>query len=200
MVVRTPALTLFILPAIVHMLFAAGSFIVRDRPQRTEHDWFGRLVSYAGGFGVFAFIQVASAVRPEWLAPTSNPVTGLIGIASGLLGVSIEIWAIWHLKFAFSTEPAARRLVTTGPYRFARHPIYSGSCIAYAGLLMTRPTLPVALALFGWAVCVRLRMRYEEAILTSAFPAYDEYRRRVGAIVPWPASKRLSISDDRAAA
>lgn len=200
MVVRAPALTLFILPSIIHMVFAAGSFLVRDRPQRLERDWFGRFVSYAGGFGVFAFIQIASLARPEWLVPTTNPVTGLIGVLLGIVGVSIEIWAIWHLKFAFSTEPAARRLVTTGPYRLARHPIYSGSCIAYVGLLMTRPTMPVALVLFGWAVCVRLRMRYEEAILTSAFPAYEEYRRRVGAIGPWPTWRRVSLGDDRAAA
>src|SRR5262245_61121430 len=149
--VRTPSLTLFILPSIVHMLFAAGSFLVRDRPQRLEQQFFGRLVAYAGGFGVFAFIQVASIARPEWLAVTSYPLLGLAGIALGIIGVAIEIWAIWHLKFAFSTEPAARRLVTSGPYRLARHPIYSGSFLAYAGLLMTRPTLPIGLAILGWA-------------------------------------------------
>ena len=184
--VRTPALTLFVLPSIVHMLFAAGSFLVRDRPQRLEQNLLGRVVSYAGGFGVFAFIQFASIAKPEWLAVTSYPGIGLAGIAFGVVGVSIEIWAIWHLKFAFSTEPAARRLVTTGPYRFARHPIYSGSCLAYVGLLMTRPTMPVALVLLGWAICARLRMHYEEAILTSVFPSYAEYRRQVGAILPWP--------------
>jgi len=104
------------------------------------------------------------------------------------------------MKFAFSTEPAARRLVTTGPYRLARHPIYSGSCIAFAGLLMTRPTMPVALAIVGWAICIRLRMRYEEAILMSVFPAYAEYRRQVGAIAPWPRSTRAPLRDTRAAA
>jgi hypothetical protein len=35
-----------------------------------------------------------------------------------------------------------------------------------------------------------MRMRYEEAILTQAFAEdYGEYRRRVGALVPWPASE-----------
>jgi protein-S-isoprenylcysteine O-methyltransferase Ste14 len=198
--VRTPALTVFILPSIVHMVFAAGSFLLRDRPRRIEQQFWGRVVSYAGGFGVFAFIQFASIVRPDWLTVTSNAVVGLIGIALGIAGVSIEIWAIWHLKFAFSTEPAARRLVTTGPYRFARHPIYSGSALAYIGLLMTRPTVPVALALIGWVCFVRMRMRYEEAILTSVFPSYAEYRERVGAIAPWPARGRVTSNADRARA
>ena len=74
--------------------------------------------------------------------------------------------------------------MTTGPYRLSRHPIYTGGCIAYLGLLITRPTLPIAIALVVWAVFMRMRMRYEEAILASVFPAYEDYRARVGAIVP----------------
>jgi len=188
-VVRTPSLTVFILPPIVHMLFAAGSFLVRDEPQRVERNLVGRVVSYAGAFGMFAFMMFASALKPEWLTLTTNSALGVIGVLLGLLGLGLEIWAIWHLKFAFSTEPAARRLVTTGPYRMSRHPIYTGGCIAYVGLLITRPTLPIAVALVVWAICMRLRMRYEEAILSSVFPAYADYRSRVGAIVP-----RLSVS------
>ena len=45
-----------------------------------------------------------------------------------------------------------------------------------------------AITLVGWAVSIAMRMRYEEAILTQAFPDYVEYRRRVGALLPWPTS------------
>jgi protein-S-isoprenylcysteine O-methyltransferase Ste14 len=199
--VRTPSLTVFVLPSIIHLLFAAGSFLVRDRPQRVERKLAGRIISYAGGFGMFVFLQYASMFKPEWLAVTSHAMIGLTGILVGVTGVCIEIWAIWHLKFAFSTEPAARRLITTGPYRWARHPIYSGSCVAYLGLIMTRPTLPIAIGLVGWAICMWLRMRYEEAMLMSVFPtAYAEYRRQVGAILPRLSSKRTALPDHRAAA
>jgi protein-S-isoprenylcysteine O-methyltransferase Ste14 len=189
-VVRTPALTLFLLPGIVHMMVAAGSFLVRDTPQRKEQDPVGRIVSYAGGFGVFGFVQFATSFRPEWLAVTDNAGLGLFGISLGFVGIFIEIWAVWHLRFSFATEPAARRLVKTGPYRLARHPIYSDACLPYIGLLMTHPTVPLAIALTGWAVCIGMRMRYEEVILTQAFPEdYADYRRRVGALVPWPAGE-----------
>jgi protein-S-isoprenylcysteine O-methyltransferase Ste14 len=194
-VVRTPSLTVFILPPIIHMLFAAGSFLVRDQPQRVERNLIGRAVSYAGAFGMFAFMLFASIVRPEWLTLTPNPAMGLIGVLLGVLGLLVEIWAIWHLKFAFSMEPAARRLVTTGPYRLSRHPIYTGGCMAYVGLLITRPTLAIAIALVLWAICMRLRMRYEEAILSSVFPAYADYRRRVGAIIPKWSARRETITD-----
>lgn len=170
------------------MMVAAGAFLVRDTPQRKAQDPFARFVSYAGGFGVFGFVQYATSYRSEWLTLTDNAWLGLAGFALGFLGVFIEIWAVWHLRFAFATEPAARRLVTTGPYRWARHPIYTGGCVAYVGLLMSHPTMALAIALGGWAVCIALRMRFEEAILTQAFPDYAEYRRHVGAILPWPTS------------
>lgn len=186
-VVRTPTLSFFLLPSIIHMLVAAGSFLVRDTPRRLEQRPVARVAAYAGGFGVFAFTQLASVFKPEWLALTTNVALGLAGFLVGLVGIFTEIWAVWHLRFAFATEPAARRLITTGPYRYARHPIYSGACLAYLGLLMTHPTVAIALVLAGWAVCIRLRMHYEEAILTSAFPEYADYRRRVGALMTWPA-------------
>jgi protein-S-isoprenylcysteine O-methyltransferase Ste14 len=196
-VVSAPALTVFLLPGIIHMTLAAGSFLVRDAPRRREQDPFGRFVSYAGGFGVLGFVQFASVFRPEWLAVTNNAVMGLTGFAFGILGIFVEIWAVWHLRFAFATEPAARRLVTTGPYRLVRHPVYSGGCLAYLGLLMSRPTVPLALAIAVWAVCIACRMRYEEAILTKAFPDYAKYRRRVGALLPWPSA--LTPEDTAAA-
>jgi protein-S-isoprenylcysteine O-methyltransferase Ste14 len=186
-VVRTPSISLFLLPSILHMLLAAGSFLVRDTPKQKERNPVARAVSYLGGFGVFAFVQIASVVRPDWLVATGNPTILVTGVLLGVSGVFVEIWAIWHLKFAFATEPAARRLVMSGPYRLARHPIYSGACLAQLGLLMTRPTVAMALVLVGWAICIRMRMRYEEAILSGAFPEYADYRRRVGALMTWPA-------------
>jgi protein-S-isoprenylcysteine O-methyltransferase Ste14 len=192
-VVRTPTLSFFLLPSIIHMLVAAGSFLVRDTPRRLEQKPVARVAAYAGGFGVFAFTQLASVFKPEWLALTTNVALGLAGFFVGLVGIFIEIWAVWHLRFAFATEPAARRLITTGPYRFARHPIYSGACLAYLGLLMTHPTVAIALVLAGWVVCIRLRMHFEEAILTSAFPEYADYRRRVGALMTWPGAARATV-------
>jgi protein-S-isoprenylcysteine O-methyltransferase Ste14 len=198
--VRTPSLTVFILPPIIHMLFAAGSFLVRDQPQRVERNLIARAVSYAGAFGMFVFVLVASMVKPEWLVPTTSTALNMIGALLGLLGLGLEIWSIWHLKFAFSTEPAARRLVTTGPYRVSRHPIYTGGCMAYVGLLITRPTPAMAIAFIVWATCIRMRMRNEEAILSSVFPEYADYRRRVGALMPkLSRSQEATTSAKRAA-
>jgi protein-S-isoprenylcysteine O-methyltransferase Ste14 len=193
-VVRTPALSLFLLPPIIHMVVAAGSFLIRDSPVKKENDVFARAMAYAGAFGLFAFAQLAVSFKPEWLALTTNAGVGLLGVLLGLVGLSIEIWSIWHLRFAFATEPAARRLVVSGPYRYARHPIYAGAVLSNVGLLMTRPTLAVACAVAVWAVCIAFRMRYEEAILTSAFPEYASYRQQVGALGPRPSLAERAAS------
>ena len=187
-VVRTPTLTLFLLPGIVHMMVAAGSFLVRDTAQRREQKPNRQDRFVCRRIRRLRVVQIATSLRPDWLAVTDNAGLGLTGFALGFLGIFIEIWAVWHLRFAFATEPAARRLVTTGPYRFARHPIYTGGCLAYLGLIMSHPTVPLAVALSGWVICIVFRMRYEEAILTQAFPHYADYRRRVGALGPWPAT------------
>ena len=55
--------------------------------------------------------------------------------------------------------------------------------------------MPLTIALTGWAVCIGMRMRYEEAILTKAFPEdYADYRRRVGALLPWPVAMTKSAA------
>ncbi len=192
MVVRAPWVSLFLIPSIVHMLMAACSFLMRDRARALVRDPLARTVAYLGGFGVFAFVQFATAFRPDWLAPTTDPRLQLASVLCGLVGVFFEIWAIWHLRRAFATEAAARRLVTTGPYQFSRHPIYTGATVAQLGLLLGYPTLPVALAIAGWVVCTRMRVHFEERALVEAFPEYGDYRQRVGALVPAPRRLRTA--------
>jgi protein-S-isoprenylcysteine O-methyltransferase Ste14 len=91
---------------------------------------------------------------------------------------------VWHLRRSFSVEPEARALVTTGPYRFARHPIYAVYLLVNAGILLGHLTVPFAAVLAVWIGLMVLRIRYEEAVLTNAFPDYRAYRARVGAFGP----------------
>ncbi len=77
MIVRAPWISLFLIPSLVHMFMAAVSFLVRDEPKVRARDPLGRVFAYAGGFGVFAFVQVATVARPEWL--TAPPTTCTFG-------------------------------------------------------------------------------------------------------------------------
>jgi len=130
------------------------------------------------------FLELASEYRPEWLAPSHNPLLVNVGAAIWLAGALFALWPLWQLRRAFSVEPQARELVMSGPYRFARHPIYAAYLLVNLGLWLRRPTLPFGTILGIWAVLLLIRIRYEEGVLEAAFPQYAAYRARVGALGP----------------
>ena len=65
-----------------------------------------------------------------------------------------------------------------------RHPIYTTYLLTYVGLLLMRPTLPLAAFLLVWLAFLVARIRLEEAVLTTAFPEYRQYRERSWAVLP----------------
>ena len=69
----------------------------------------------------------------------------------------------------------------TGPYRWARHPIYTVYLLINTGILLRHLTLPFAAVLAVWLMTLILRVRYEESVLAGTFPEYPDYRRRVRA-------------------
>jgi len=77
-----------------------------------------------------------------------------------------------------------RGLVTRGPYRWVRHPVYLDEITAMLGLLL--PILSARnLAVFALFCALQLwRTRHEEAALAATFPEYADYRRRTPRLLP----------------
>lgn len=117
-----------------------------------------------------------------------SPVLAGVGAALFLAGLTVAIWARvclgrnWGMPMTRRLEP---ELITSGPYRLIRHPIYSGLLLAMLGTaLVINPTgLIVAAALgayFYYSATV------EERNLVLAFPAaYPEYRTRTKKLIPF---------------
>jgi protein-S-isoprenylcysteine O-methyltransferase Ste14 len=181
---RAPEFGLAVIPGLSAELLVAASFLLRRPARRTAQGWFPRAVAYAHTFLPMVFIELASAHRPGWLAPATSALLATTGAVLWLGGALLALWPLWQLRWAFSVEPQARELVTSGPYRFARHPIYASYALVNAGLWLRHPTLPFGTVLAVWFALLALRIRYEEQVLESAFPAYTEYRARVGALGP----------------
>jgi protein-S-isoprenylcysteine O-methyltransferase Ste14 len=79
-------------------------------------------------------------------------------------------WGIWTLRRSFSITVEARALVTGGPYRFVRHPVYLGEILSAAAVACWRGSA-LNLALFLLFVALQLwRARMEEIKLMRAFP------------------------------
>ncbi|HEY6271088.1 MAG TPA: isoprenylcysteine carboxylmethyltransferase family protein [Terriglobales bacterium] len=111
------------------------------------------------------------------------------GLAVEWVGVFFAIWARRHLGRNWSGEISIKvdhELIRTGPYRWLRHPIYTGILTMYLGVVLVTGEW---LAIAGFAMVLFAywrKIRLEEANLTVAFGAhYDAYRRNSWAVVPW---------------
>jgi protein-S-isoprenylcysteine O-methyltransferase Ste14 len=181
---QSPEFGILILPGILQELIVVVSFLVRPRSRRGISGWKPRLVAYANTFGVMLFLMYAASSHPEWIRATPNASLRNAGAILWLGGAVLSLWPLWYLRRSFSVEPEARNLVTGGPYRWARHPIYAVYLLINAGILLRHFTLPLGLVLGAWLVLLLVRVGYEEQVLIGAFPQYREYRQRVGAFGP----------------
>jgi protein-S-isoprenylcysteine O-methyltransferase Ste14 len=182
---KMPAVGLFLAPTLLFEICVAISFLIRDEPRAATTSVRARLSAYGGSFLVMAFLQLAQRSHPEWFTPQVTAFTPL-AVTFWLSGSLWTAYSVWHLRHAFSIEPAARRLITSGPYGVARHPVYTGYVVQYLGMWMTFPSAAFGAVLLIWAAAMVDRMYLEERVLSAAFPEYAEYKQRVGALCPVP--------------
>jgi protein-S-isoprenylcysteine O-methyltransferase Ste14 len=77
-----------------------------------------------------------------------------------------------------------RQLVTTGPYRFVRHPLYLAEEIAIVGVFIQFASVWTALLLAVQIGFQLRRMHNEELVLAAGFSEYDAYRRNTARLIP----------------
>lgn len=193
LVARADALSILVLPPVIHELLIATTFLLRGEPRGRLPGLAPRLAAYGGTLLIPTFVLVARVVEPGWLAADGPVLLRPLGAVAWSAGLLLGLWPIWMLRRSFSVEPVARTLVTEGPYRFARHPIYASYVLVYGGMLVLAPSLALATCLLAWAACIALRIRFEERVLTAAFPEYRQYRARVPALgIRLPLARRFA--------
>ena len=95
--------------------------------------------------------------------PASDAI-GKIGLALAIVGVALAIWARWHLGENWSgtvTLKEEHELVRSGPYRYIRHPIFTGMLVALAGTVLALAEYRglIALAISAKLLCGALTSR-----------------------------------------
>jgi protein-S-isoprenylcysteine O-methyltransferase Ste14 len=175
---------LLLLPPMLYEVVVAGTFLVRGQPRRTLPGIGPRVAAYGATFLIPVFLWMSARWAPAFLAPSHMPLLQVAGASAWLFGTVLSFWPIWYLRRSFSIEPAARELTLSGPYSFARHPIYATQIFEYAGIWMLHATIPLGLVLVAWLVVLRIRVGYEERVLSAEFDAYHGYRQRVWAFGP----------------
>jgi protein-S-isoprenylcysteine O-methyltransferase Ste14 len=114
-----------------------------------------------------------------------------VGIALQVIAAGLMLWARWTFgmrSFHAAATPTAGALVTTGPYRYWRHPIYAAvllflwaGVLGQGGLPSRTSFLLAALATLMTAI----RIQAEETLLHTAFPEYPAYAARTKRLLPF---------------
>lgn len=149
---------------------------VRRLPIDKAHGWRPRAWALVGANSSYSLVLLPKTVPSATLATIS-----LALIVIGTLG---SIAALAWLGKGFAILPQARQLVTNGPYRLVRHPLYLCEQLSLfeISLHYIQPW-GLLIAIIGLGLQFP-RMRYEEAVLTRAFPEYQSYAQAVPLLVP----------------
>ena len=139
------------------------------------------------GVAITAAVLV-SALRIGPRLPGGVP-WGWAGVAVWVVGAALRWWAIRHLGRFFTVDVAVadgHRVVDDGPYRFVRHPSYTGLLLEFAGLgLALDNPLSLTLMIFPTLLALLHRIRIEETVLrTNLGEPYAAYMRRTKRLIP----------------
>jgi protein-S-isoprenylcysteine O-methyltransferase Ste14 len=161
---------------IFFLLLAIALLLVRHPPIRKAKGLWPRFAGILGCVMPF-FVMVL----PH--AALSYPMTAFLS-AIGFVGAVASVYVMFWLGRSFSILPQARGLVTDGPYRFVRHPLYFAEFLVIFSrvfeLAQPWPFLMIAVAVGSQMA----RIRYEERILSETFPAYRNYARHTKRLIP----------------
>lgn len=168
------------LRAAVMLAFAAFTFN-RDAPARRARNPLAYISCFLAMGAVLALRK-----------PTASTPDALV-LAGDLVALAFYTWvlaSVLTLKHCFGLLPEARGLVTHGPYRFVRHPVYLGELGSCAGLIIAAPSPFNFLLFLVFVLAQRIRMGFEERALTAAFPEYARYAADTPRVCPSPLGRR----------
>ncbi len=139
------------------------------------------------GIAAIAVVVLVRGVRGGSLE-VHDLTVGVIGAVLFAVGIAVAVWARvilgrnWGMPTSQRVEP---ELITAGPYKLVRHPIYTGILLGLIGTSLVTNLLGLGIAVvlgvyFIWAA------RIEEANLTATFPsAYPQYRAHTKMLIPF---------------
>ena len=154
---------------------------------KSGHAGWTRFAGFRVGIILVVLLLVRAGVFKDHTV-ISDPWLQGIGLAVFVLGLALAIWARvylgrnWGMPMSQKADP---ELVTTGPYRSIRHPIYSGIILAMIGTTIAVSLYwLVGVVLIG--ACFTYSATAEERFMASRFPeTYPGYKRSTKMLIPF---------------
>ena len=141
---------------------------------------------------IAAWLIASQRVPIAWLNTPIVPrsiALYVCGVVVTAVGLGFSVWARVHLAGNWSGSVTLKQdhtLVRDGPYRYARHPIYTGILLALIGSAIARDEWRGVLAVALAFAALWRKLRLEERWLTEIFgEQYARYRREVRALIPF---------------
>ena len=157
-----------------------------------RHEAFASGIWHALPFMAAVVLVTASFRRLPWLQHSVlayQTAFYSVGLALTVAGLAFAVWARFFLGRNWSAGVQVKddhQLVRRGPYRFVRHPIYTGILVAFLGTTLAQDQWRSALALVLMLAGLLYKLRVEERFMTETFgEAYRDYRRQTKALVPF---------------
>jgi protein-S-isoprenylcysteine O-methyltransferase Ste14 len=123
--------------------------------------------------------------------PIGFSIGDIASLTSMALGEAFAVYSMLYLGRSFSIFAEARNLVTRGPYRYVRHPLYLGEMIAIWAYMLAYPTWWSMGLTMLFTVLQAWRAKVEERKLLQHFPEYATLRAQAGFL--WPNVRRQSM-------
>jgi protein-S-isoprenylcysteine O-methyltransferase Ste14 len=141
---------------------------------------------------VWASVTIAIGTAfglPEDAIRSGRNEVFVLGLVLMVAGMALRWYSIRVLGTSFTIDVATRpgqQVVESGPYRWIRHPSYTGGLLTVLGVILCCDNLASLAALVVVLVGYGYRIRVEErALATDIGPAYGDYMRRTKWLVPF---------------
>jgi protein-S-isoprenylcysteine O-methyltransferase Ste14 len=147
-----------------------ASYLIRKDPVNRSSGTKEIVVPLIGGILPFALLT-----SPPNSLIAGNPLALQVIFYWMTAASALTVWGLWTLRRSFSITVEARDLVISGPYRWIRHPIYSGEILTALAITVWRFSLLNFLIITLFVVIQMLRAKWEEDKLALVFPGYSIY-------------------------
>jgi protein-S-isoprenylcysteine O-methyltransferase Ste14 len=189
LVLRVILIAYFILYVAVRMYYRARTGTLMEKPTSLE----GIIPMLRAVLRIpWLLLMLVWLLAPQWLQwSTLNVPSAVLWLGVVSMAASLGLLAWVHHTLGDNFSPTLRvkedqALVTSGPYRYVRHPMYAAVFLSVIGVcLLTANWLVVLISIPGVAPALAKRMSREEAMMVDKFgDRYRAYMQNTGRVLP----------------